>query len=140
MREVYTFEYINENEFKKLERSLKKYNTLAFKKLYFDYYPSLKDGQFLGEIISTNKEKGTVTYELKLPTDVMFSKVHGDIKLRYHVYENEKTVMLDTLEPFEILSEGHRSELVTYKGVMVSKQHSDKDLFKINLLNLINKD
>lgn len=140
MREVYTFEYINENEFKKLERSLKKYNTLAFKKLYFDYYPSLKDGQFLGEITSTNKEKGTVTYELKLPTDVMFSKVHGDIKLRYHVYENEKTVMLDTLEPFEILSEGHRSELVTYKGVMVSKQHSDKDLFKINLLNLINKD
>lgn len=140
MRETYIFDYINENEFKKLERSLKKYNTLAFKKLYFDYYPSLKDGHFLGKIVSTNKEKGTVTYELKLPTDVMFSKVHGDILLRYHVYEKEKTVMLDTLEPFEILSEGHRSELVTYKGVMVSKQHSDKDLFKINLLNLINKD
>ena len=48
--------------------------------------------------------------------------------------------MLDTLEPYEILSEGHQSELETYKGVMVSKQHSDKDLFKINLLNLINKD
>ena len=140
MRESYIFEYINENEFKKLERSLKKYNTLAFKKLYFDYYPSLKDGKFLGEIVSTNREKGTVTYELKLPTDVMFSKVHGDILLRYHVYEQERTVMLDTLEPYEILSEGHRSELVTYKGVMVSKQHSEKDLFKINLLNLINKD
>lgn len=140
MREMYLFEYINENEFKKLERSLKKYNTLAFKKLYFDYYPSLKDGNFLGEVVSTNKEKGTVTYELKLPTDVMFSKVHGDIKLRYHVYNEQKTVMLDTLEPVEILSEGHQSELVTYKGVMVSKQHSDKDLFKINLLNMINKD
>lgn len=140
MREMYIFDYVNENEFKKLERSLKKYNTLAYKKLYFDYYPSLKDGHFLGEITSTNKEKGTITYELKLPTDAMFSKVHGDILLRYHVYEKEKTVMLDTLEPFEILSEGHRSELVTYKGVMVSKQHSDKDLFKINLLNLINKD
>lgn len=140
MRETYIFEYINENEFKKLERSLKKYNTLAFKKLYFDYYPSLKDGKFLGEIVSTNKDKGTVTYELKLPTDAMFIKVHGHILLRYHVYESQKTVMLDTLEPYEILSEGHRSELVTYKGVMVSKQHSDKDLFKINLLNLINKD
>ena len=140
MREMYIFDYINENEFKKLERSLKKYNTLAFKKLYFDYYPSLKDGNFLGEIVSTNKEKGTITYELKLPTDVMFSKVHGDIKLRYHVYAAEKTVMLDTLEPEEILAEGHQSELVTYKGVMVSKQHSDKDLFKINLLNMINKD
>ena len=140
MRETYIFEYINENEFKKLERSLKKYNTLAFKKLYFDYYPSLKDGKFLGEIVSTNSDKGTVTYELKLPTDAMFSKVHGDILLRYHVYEGQRTVMLDTLEPYEILSEGHRSELVTYKGVMVSKQHSEKDLFKINLLNLINKD
>ena len=70
----------------------------------------------------------------------MFSKVHGDIKLIYHVYASEKLVMLDTLEPYEILSEGHQSELETYKGVMVSKQHSDKDLFKINLLNLINKD
>ena len=140
MREMYLFEYINENEFKKLERSLKKYNMLAFKKLYFDYYPSLKDGKFLGKVISTNKEKGTVTYELKLPTDVMFSKVHGEIKLIYHVYVNEKTIMLDKLEPFDILSEGHQSELETYKGVMVSKEHADKDLFKINLLNLINKE
>ena len=48
MKDMYLFEYVNENEFKKLERSLKKYNTLAFKKLYFDYYPSLKDGKFLG--------------------------------------------------------------------------------------------
>ena len=139
MKEVYLFEYVNENEFKKLERSLKKYNTLAFKKLCFDYYPSLKDGKFLGEVVATNKEKGTITYELKLPTDVMFAKVHGNVKLIYHVYESDKTIMLDRLEPFEILSEGHQSELETYKGVMVSKQHSDKDLFKINLLNLINK-
>ena len=47
--------------------------------------------------------------------------------------------MLDKFEPFEILSEGHASELVTYKGVMVSKQHADKDMFKINLLNMIQK-
>ena len=39
----------------------------------------------------------------------------------------------------EILSEGHASELVTYKGVMVSKQHAEKDMFKINLLNMIQK-
>ena len=47
--------------------------------------------------------------------------------------------MLDTLTPEDILTEGHQSELVTYKGVMVSKEHSDKDIFKINLLNIINK-
>ena len=47
--------------------------------------------------------------------------------------------MLNKIEPIEILSEGHQSELITYKGVMVSKQHSDKDLFKINLLNMLQK-
>ena len=139
MKEAYTFDYINENEFKKLERSVKKYNMLAFKKLYFDFYPQLKEGNFLGEIVSVNSEQGFKTYELKLPTDIMFSKVHGEIKLHYHVYENDKIVMLDTLTPEAILTEGHQSELVTYKGVMVSKQHSEKDMFKINLLNMIQK-
>ena len=139
MNSSYLFEYTNENEFKKLERSLKKYNMLAFKKLYFEYYPKLKEGKFLGEVVDKNDAKGIVSYELKLPTDVMFSKVHGDIKLHYHVYENEHMVMLDTLSPEEILTEGHQSELVTYKGVMVSKDHSEKDMFKINLLNMLNK-
>ena len=139
MKETYVFEYVNENEFHKLERSLKKYNMLAYKKLYFDFYPKLKDGELLGELVSTNKEKQTKNYELKLPTDVLFSKVHGDIKLHYTVYENDKIIMLNTLTPEDILTEGHQSELVTYKGVMVSKEHSDKDIFKINLLNIINK-
>lgn len=139
MKEVYVFEYLNENEFHKLERSLKKYNMLAYKKLYFEYYPSLKEGKFLGEVISTNQANDSTTYELKLPTDTLFSKVHGDIKLRYLVYKAQKTIVLDTLIPEDILTEGHQSELVTYKGVMVSKQHSDKDLFKINLLNMIQK-
>lgn len=139
MKENYVFEYINENEFHKLERSLKKYNMLAYKKLYFDFYPKLKEGNFLGEEVSQDKEKGSVTYELKLPTDAMFSKVHGDIKLIYHVYEKDKLILIDKLIPEDILTEGHQSELVTYKGVMVSKEHSDKDIFKINLLNIINK-
>ena len=139
MKETYIFDYVNENEFRKLERAIKKYNMLAYKKLYFEYYPSLKEGNFLGKLISTNQSNNTSNYELKLPTDAMFSKVHGDIKLYYTVYNNEKIVMLDKFEPTEILSEGHASELVTYKGVMVSKQHAEKDMFKINLLNMINK-
>ena len=139
MKSTYLFDYVNENEFKKLERSIKKYNMLAYKKLYFEYYPALKEGNFLGKLISTNKKNGTKTYELKLPTDALFSKVHGDIKLYYLVYEENKIVMLDKFEPTEILSEGHASELVTYKGVMVSKQHAEKDMFKINLLNMIQK-
>lgn len=139
MKDTYIFEYVNENEFKKLERSIKKYNMLAYKKLYFEYYPALKEGNFLGKLQSTDANKGIKNYELQLPTDTMFAKVHGAIRLYYMVYENDKIIMLDKFEPISILSEGHQSELVTYKGVMVSKEHSDKDMFKINLLNMINK-
>ena len=139
MKNSYVFDYVNENEFHKLERSLKKYNMLAYKKLYFEYYPKIKEGTFLGELIGTNKNSGTKTYELKLPTDTLFAKVHDYIKLHYIVYEKEHIVMLDKITPEDILSEGHQSELVTYKGVMVSKEHSDKDIFKINLLNMIDK-
>lgn len=32
---LYVLEYVNENEYRKLERSLKKYNMLAYKKLIF---------------------------------------------------------------------------------------------------------
>lgn len=139
MKETYLFDYVNENEFHKLERSLKKYNMLAYKKLYFDYYPRLKEGEFLGELVSMNEANETKTYELRLPTDTIFAKVHGYIKLHYVVYEKERIVMLHTITPEDILTEGHQSELVTYKGIMVSKEHAEKDIFKINLMNMINK-
>ena len=61
----FILDYINENEFKKLERALKKYNMLAYKKLNFEYYPELRKGNFIGELISTNKTDKTETYELK---------------------------------------------------------------------------
>ena len=139
MKTAFLFEYINENEFRKLERAVKKYNMLAYKKLYFEYYPSLKEENFLGDIVSTNSENNSISYELALPTDHLFSKVHGVMKLHYIVYPDSKIVMLDKLTPLEILTEGHQSELVTYKGIMVSKEHADKDMFKINLLNMLNK-
>jgi hypothetical protein len=141
MKESYVFNYDNENEFKKLERSLKKYNMLAYKKLHFDFYPQLKEGNFLGEKVGEEESDGETAdiYELKLPTDVLFAKVHGYIKLHYKTNISKKEVLLDKLTPLEILTEGHQSELVTYKGVMVSKQNSEKDLFKINLLNMIKK-
>ena len=55
------------------------------------------------------------------------------------VYKNQRTVMLDNLTPDDILTEGHQKELTTYKGVMVSKSHKELDIFKINLLNMIEK-
>ena len=133
----FILDYINENEYRKLERALKKYNMLAFKKLNFEYYPSLRNGEFIGELVSKNQKAGTKTYELKLPSDHMFSQVQGDIKLHYIVYEKEKVVMLDTITPSDILLEGHMAELTTYKGVMISKNNAEKDMFKIDLLNML---
>ncbi len=139
MKNAYVIEYLNENEFRKKERSVKKYNMLAYKKMMFDYYPAFRDGEFKGVVVSKNTKDNIIKYELKLPTDEIFSKVHGDIVLHYTVYVNQKIVMLDTISPEDILNEGHQRELTTYKGVMVSKSHADKDIFKINLLNMIEK-
>ncbi len=139
MKNSFVIEYLNENEFRKKERAVKKYNMLAYKKLVFDFYPSFRDGNFKGIITSKNAKDGIVKYELKLPTDRMFAKVHGDIVLHYTVYEKQRLVMLDTISPEDILTEGHQKELETYKGVMVSKNHTERDMFKINLLNMLDK-
>ena len=136
---TYVVEYLNENEFNKKTRALKKYNMLAYKKLIFDCVPKLRDGNMQGVIVSKNSKEGIIKYEFKLPTDRMFSQVHGDVVLHYTLYENQKIIMLDTITPEEILSEGHQKELQTYKGVMISKSHAERDMFKINLLNSMNK-
>ena len=89
----YVLDYVNENEFKKLERALKKYNMLAFKKLSFEFYPDLRNGKFVGEKVGTFKD--AERYELRLPSDKMFTKIHGEVKLIYTVHEKEKVVVLE---------------------------------------------
>lgn len=138
MKEQYFFEYKDENDFRKRERAVKKYNMLAYKKLMFDYYPSMRNGKFVGKLVGADSKEKTESYELKLPTDQMFSKVHGDIVLYYTVYKNEHIILLTNITP-DVLLEGHRDELTTYKGVMVSKTRSDIDMFKINLLKMLDK-
>lgn len=138
MKDSYVFEYLNENDFRVKERSVRKYNMLAYKKMMFEFYPKLKTGEFLGSTVGENKD-GSIMYELPLPTDEMFSKVHGVITLHYTVYLDKKVILLTNITPEEILEEGHRTELSAYKGVMVSKSNKEKDMFKINLLNMMNK-
>lgn len=135
MEERYVFDYINEPEFRKSERYLKKYNMLAYKRLIFECYPSLKEGKFLGEIIPSNNNQ-IISYELKLPTDAVFEKVYGSIKLYYNVYKKEKKIIMKELIPKELDS---IDCFPSYKGVMVSKEIAAKDRFKINLLNMIKK-
>ena len=139
MEKTYIFEYLDENDFRKKERSVRKYNMLAYKKLTFTYYPELRNGKFLGKEVDRNEIANTISYELKLPTDELFTKVHGDITLHYTVYTNKGIILLTNITPEGILDEGHRAELSTYKGVMISKENPKKDMFKINLLNMMNK-
>ena len=138
MKDGFVFEYLNENDFRVKERTVRKYNMLAYKEMTFKFYPKLKTGEFLGKVVGENKD-GSIMYELPLPTDKMFEKVHGTITLHYTVYLDKKVILLTNITPEDILEEGHRSELTAYKGVMVSKQNKDKDMFKINLLNMMNR-
>ena len=139
MKNSYVIEFLNENEFRKKERSLKKYNMLAYKKLIFEYYQDFREGKFSGVIVSKNTTEGIVEYELKLPTNPTFAKVYKDIVLHFTVYENQRIVMLNNITPDDILTEGHQKELTTYKGIPISKSHAEKDMFKINLLNMLEK-
>ena len=137
MNNEYIIEYLNEIKLKKLERSLRKYNMLAYKKLLFYYYPNLKEGKFDGKIIEQNKEAGRTKYELELPADEIFKKIHGHISVIYTVNEKEKVIILETLNPENLLLEGSKNELTTYKGILISKTSREKDIYKINLLNLL---
>jgi len=139
MKQYHIFEYLNENNFKKKERTVRKYNMLAYKKLTFEYYPEIRNGNFLGELVSVSKKDKTRSYELKLPTAEIFAKVHGEIRLHYTIYEDKNVVLLTNITPEGILEEGHRAELGTYKGVMISKTNPEKDMFKVNLLNMLHK-
>ena len=139
MSNEYEFIYLNEEEFTKKERSIRKYNMLAYKKLTFSYYPELHNGNFLGKKVSENKIEQSVNYELPLPTDELFARVHEQIVLHYTVFKDKKEILLRTITPEAILNEGHRAELSTYKGVMISKTNPEKDMFKINLINMLGK-
>lgn len=138
-KQKYIFEYLNENEFNKKEKTIKKYNMLAYKKLLFEYYNELKNGNFVGVKVSTNSKENTETYELPLPTDEISKKVHSEIKLHYTVYLDKKIVLLLDITPKEILEEAHKAELSTYKGVLISESNAEKDMFKVNLLHMLNK-
>ena len=139
MNSSYIFEYQNENDFRVKERTLRKYNMLAYKELVFRNYPELRNGNFLGILVSENEVEKTQSYELELPTDELFKKVHGNVRLHYTVYLEKKVILLTNITPDDIWEEGHRAELTTYKGVMISKSNPKKDIFKVNLINMLHK-
>lgn len=129
---MYEIEYVNEKEFRQLERGLKRYNMLAYKDYYFTYRPKLQAGDFSDAVLDGD------VYEIGLRTNEMFKKAYGQCKLIFKVIGN--TVFLIDITPSDKILDGHNSELAVYKGILVSKDNKDKDIFKINLLNMIQTD
>ena len=115
-RKLITF--TNENEFKKLERAVKKYFMGAYKYWIFEAVPKLQQ---------LNKIDGQ--YELELPVSELFKKVYGNVRVLFTVKDD--VVILEGIEPKDILNDMHRKELPTYKGV---PYRDERDKFKINLM------
>ena len=110
--------YIDENEFRKKERAIKKYFMGAYKYWIFEAVPKLQQ---------VNKIDGQ--YELELPVSELFKKVYGNLRVLFTVKND--VVVLENIEPSGILIDMHRKELPTYKGI---PYRDDKDKFKINLM------
>ena len=47
----------------------------------------------------------------------------------------QNVIVLNELEPKEILMNGDKRNLILYKGVMISKKDAQKEMFKIDLLS-----
>lgn len=110
--------YLNENEFKKRERAIKKYLMGAYKYWIFEVIPKLQ---------KENKIDGK--YELELPVDKLFKKVYGKVKVLFTVKDD--VVILENIEPSEMLLDMHKRDLPSYKGV---PYRNEKDKFKIELM------
>lgn len=110
--------FVDENEFKKKERAIKKYFMGAYKYWIFEAVPKLQ---------KENKIDGQ--YELELPVSNLFKKVYGNVKVLFSVKND--VVILENIEPSDILTDMHRKELPSYKGV---PYRNERDKFKIELM------
>ena len=45
--------------------------------------------------------------------------------------------MLNNITPDVILTGGHQKETTTYKGIPIPKSYAERDMFKIDLLNML---
>ena len=136
----YVLDYFDEIEFAKLTKSLKKYNQAAFEKLMLQYYPYLKSGKFIGEIINKDEVNNTETYEVKLPSTKLFAMIHGEIKLRYIVSFKQNIVMLDSISPSDLFLEASMYDLEIYRDVVVSKANLQKNKLSIDMILSEKKD
>lgn len=110
------FLYLDENDFNKKKRSLRKYCPIAYKELLF---------RTRHEIV--NMTDGTYKRALKISEEFKF--IYGQIKLVYSVKKGIVTIL--DIQPSQFLIDGYTSELKTYKGIFYRDK---RDMFKIDLL------
>lgn len=115
--------YLDENEFKKKMRAVKRYSMNAYKYWIFDVIPKLK---------IEGKKDGK--YELQLPVNEIFQKVYGEVKILLSVQND--VVILEDITPSDMLMEMHNKDLPTYKGV---PYRNNKDKFKIDFYKEVKK-
>ena len=130
----FIIDYFDEIEFAKLSRALKKYNLYAFEKLNLQYYPYIKTGKFVGDLLSKDESRNTETYLLRLPSTRLFSMIHGDVYLKYVVSYSQNIVMLDTIAPNDLFLEGITNDLLEYKGVVISKMKKESSKLMIDMI------
>ena len=97
---------------------------------------SMMDGIISGVGVVADGITGVVTWVIRLPFFLIAMAIQGIITGISMIGGSK---VQGFLTPDDILTEGHQKELTTYKGVMVSKSHADRDMFKINLLNMLDK-
>ena len=110
--------YIDEIDFSKKEKALRKYMMGAYKYWIFEVVPKLQ---------RTNKIDGK--YEIALPVTELFEKVYGEVKVLFSVKND--VVLLENIEPSEMLLTMRKKQLPTCYGV---PYRNERDKFKIELL------
>ena len=109
---------IDENEFIKQLRAIKKYFTKSYKQFIFEVVDEMK---------KVSKEDGY--YSTTLDIDELFNKVYGQLQVNYIVKDG--VVYIENFEPKDILKDMYFRLLPTYDGI---PYRNKRDLFKIKLL------
>lgn len=113
IRKGYLKMYIDENDFRKKKRSLKKYCIKAYKYLTFH---TLK-----GESIN-----GDGHYIDDLPASNEFVFMYGQPRIHYSVKDG--VMILEDLEPQQFLLDGYMRELQQYKGMFYRNEKDKKKI------------
>ena len=113
--------YIDEIDFTKKLKGLKRINMRAYKELIFN---KLKAG-------SLSNTPGKHIEEL--PSYTIFEKVYGKIQLIYTTLENG--YLIEDLTPQQMLLEHYAHDVSTYEGIPYI---ASKDIFKIQLTRMMN--